>query len=60
VLARSSQTSSWTRLVQAVQLADAIWRDESTPNPLRTANPRTREPRAPAHAFLLTADIDTA
>ena len=28
VLARSYQTSSWTRLVQAVQLADAIWRDD--------------------------------
>ena len=28
VLARSYQASSWTRLVQAVQLADAIWRDD--------------------------------
>ena len=28
VLARSYQTSSWTRLVHAVQLADAIWRDD--------------------------------
>jgi hypothetical protein len=28
VLARSYQTSSWTRLVQAVQLASAIWRDD--------------------------------
>ena len=28
VLARSYRTSSWTRLVQAVQLADAIWRDD--------------------------------
>lgn len=28
VLARSYQTSSWMRLVQAVQLADAIWRDD--------------------------------
>jgi hypothetical protein len=27
VLARSYQASSWTRLVHAVQLADAIWRD---------------------------------
>ena len=29
VLARSYRTSSWTRLVHAVQLADAIWRDDS-------------------------------
>lgn len=28
VLARSYQASSWTRLVQAVQLVDAIWRDD--------------------------------
>ena len=28
VLARSYGVSSWTRLVQAVQLADAIWRDD--------------------------------
>ena len=28
VLARSYQASSWTRLVQAAQLADAIWRDD--------------------------------
>jgi hypothetical protein len=28
VLARSYGGSSWTRLVQAVQLADAIWRDD--------------------------------
>src|SRR5688572_11015681 len=28
VLARSYRASSWTRLVHAVQLADAIWRDE--------------------------------
>lgn len=27
-LARSYQTTSWTRLVQAVQLASAIWRDD--------------------------------
>jgi hypothetical protein len=27
-LARSYEASSWTRLVQAVQLADAIWRDD--------------------------------
>lgn len=29
VLARSYQASSWTRLVHAVQLADAIWRDDA-------------------------------
>ena len=28
VLARSYRASSWTRLVQAVQLAEAIWRDD--------------------------------
>ena len=28
VLARSYRASSWTRLVQAVSLADAIWRDD--------------------------------
>lgn len=28
VLARSYQASSWTRLIHAVQLADAIWRDD--------------------------------
>jgi Ankyrin repeat len=28
VLARSYQASSWSRLVHAVQLADAIWRDD--------------------------------
>ena len=28
VLARSYEASSWTRLVQAVRLADAIWRDD--------------------------------
>jgi hypothetical protein len=28
VLARSYRMTSWTRLVQAVQLADAIWRDD--------------------------------
>ena len=28
VLARSYGTSNWTRLVQAVQLAEAIWRDD--------------------------------
>jgi len=29
VLARSYQTSSWTRLRHAVELADAIWRDDA-------------------------------
>lgn len=29
VLARSYQASSWTRLVHAVRLADAIWRDDA-------------------------------
>ena len=28
VLARSYQAASWTRLIHAVQLADAIWRDD--------------------------------
>lgn len=28
VLARSYQASSWARLVQAVELVDAIWRDD--------------------------------
>jgi len=28
VLARSYQASSWTRLIQAVQLAESIWRDD--------------------------------
>src|SRR5262245_10781179 len=40
VLARSYQASSWTRLVQAVQLADAIWRDDAhTVRTLVTRNP---------------------
>ena len=30
VLARSYQASSWTRLVQAVKLVDAIWKDDLT------------------------------
>lgn len=29
VLARRYRASNWTRLVQAVQLADAIWRDDA-------------------------------
>jgi hypothetical protein len=40
VLARSCRASSWTRLVQAVQLADAIWRDDAdTVGALVTRNP---------------------
>jgi hypothetical protein len=40
VLARSYQASSWTRLVHAVQLADAIWRDDAdTVRTLVTRNP---------------------
>jgi hypothetical protein len=40
VLARSYRASSWTRLVHAVQLADAIWRDDAdTVHTLVTRNP---------------------
>jgi len=40
VLARSYQASSWPRLVQAVHLVDAIWRDDlNTVRELMTANP---------------------
>jgi len=40
VLARSYQTSSWTRLVHAVQLAEAIWRDDlESVRTLVTRNP---------------------
>ena len=40
VLARSYQASSWTRLVHAVRLADAIWRDDlDTVRELITGNP---------------------
>ena len=39
-LARSYQASSWTRLVQGVRLAEAIWRDdEDAVRALVTANP---------------------
>ena len=39
-LARSYQASSWPRLVQAVELVDAIWRDDlETVRTLVTANP---------------------
>ena len=41
VLARSYQASSWNRLVQAVQLADAIWRDDlDVVSDLVTRNPQ--------------------
>jgi hypothetical protein len=41
VLARSYEASSWTRLVQAVQLVDAIWRDDvDAVRDLVTANPK--------------------
>ena len=41
VLARSYQASSWPRLVQAVQLVDAIWRDDiDTVRKLVTSNPK--------------------
>src|SRR5687768_6300385 len=40
VLARSYQASSWTRLAHAVQLADAIWRDDlDSVRALITRNP---------------------
>ena len=40
VLARSYRASSWTRLVHAVRLADAIWRDDlDTVRTLVTDNP---------------------
>jgi hypothetical protein len=40
VLARSYRTSSWARLVHAVQLADAIWRDDlDRVRTLITSNP---------------------
>lgn len=40
VLARSYQATSWTRLVQAVQLATAIWRDDlDAVRDLVTGNP---------------------
>ena len=41
VLARSYEASSWTRLVQAVQLVDAIWRDDiDEARRLVTSNPK--------------------
>ena len=40
MLARGYQTSSWTRLAQAVELADAIWRDDiDAVRQLVTSNP---------------------
>jgi hypothetical protein len=44
VLARSYQAASWPRLVQAVQVADAIWRDDlEALRDLITANPTLRD-----------------
>ncbi len=41
VLARSYEASSWTRLVQAVELVDAIWRDDlEMVRGLVTTNPK--------------------
>lgn len=41
VLARSYETTSWPRLVQSVELADAIWRDDvDAVRALVTSNPR--------------------
>lgn len=41
VLARSYQASSWTRLVQGVELVDAIWRDDiDVVRDLVTRNPK--------------------
>jgi hypothetical protein len=41
VVARQYQASSWTRLVQAVELVNAIWADDlETVRALVTANPR--------------------
>ena len=41
VLARSYQASSWARLVHAVELVDAIWRDDiETVRKLVTSNPK--------------------
>jgi hypothetical protein len=41
VLARSYQASSWTRLVQAVELVEAIWRDDiDAVRNLVTSNPK--------------------
>jgi hypothetical protein len=41
ILARSYQASSWTRLVQAVELVTAIWRDDlEAVRALVTSNPR--------------------
>src|SRR3954464_3294113 len=41
VLARSYQSPSWNRLVQACELTDAIWRDDlETVRALVTTNPK--------------------
>ena len=54
VLARSYRTTSWTRLVQAVQLADAIWRDAV--EDVRTLI--TRNPALIHDAVLIRTDSD--
>ena len=52
VLARSYQASSWTRLVQAVQLADAIWRDNAD----KVLELVTRNPSLIREAVLIRTD----
>jgi hypothetical protein len=54
VLARSYHASSWTRLLQAVQLANAIWRDD--PDTVR--NLITRNPALIQEHVLLRTDSD--
>jgi hypothetical protein len=52
VLARSYRASSWTRLVQAVQLIDAIWRDD----PDRVGELVTRNPALIKEDVLIRTD----
>ena len=52
VLARSYRASSWTRLVQAAQLADAIWRDD----PDRVGELVTRNPALIKEDVLIRTD----
>ncbi len=54
VLARSYHASSWTRLVHAVQLADAIWRDDGD----RVRALITRNPALIHEDVLIRADSD--
>jgi hypothetical protein len=54
VLARSYNASSWTRLVHAVQLADAIWRDDA--ETVRTHV--TRNPALIQEHVLIRTDSD--